>query len=272
MCAASDHPLITFRTGHPVIDQLLDDMIFIEGGTFQMGYKSGEYYDVDMSQFPIHQVTLDSFFAGKTLVTQAQWEAVMGSNPSFFTGNPNHPVEQVSWEDCQEFISKLNALTGLRFALPTESQWEFAAFGGNRSEGYHFAGSNDMNEVGWHWWISGGTTHPVASKKPNELGLYDMSGNVMEWCADWFGRYPSRKVKNPVGIQNGRSRIIRGGSYKHAAWYARNPQRNYWYVNGRGSFVGFRLFCALPSQTFVAAPPALINGKRLKLRKINQPT
>ena len=163
-------------------------------------------------------VTLSPFAIGQTEVTQALWEAVMGSNPSYFNGDsqpgsPDHPVEQVTWEDCQEFITKLNEMTGRTFRLPSEAEWEFAARGGNYSHGYSYAGSDDVDQVAWYRQNSDRVTHPVAEKLPNELGLYDMSGNVWEWCQDWFGPYGSEPLVNPVGPESGTERVIRGGSY-----------------------------------------------------------
>ena len=160
-------------------------MVAVEGGTFTMGAtpEQGSYYN--KSERPTHQVTVSSFWIGKTEVTQELWIALMGSNPSYFHSSNLQPVEHVSWNDCQEFITKLNEATGKTFRLPTEAEWEFAARGGNKSQGYKFSGSDNDDDVAWYDSNSGGKTHPVASKAPNELGIYDMSGNLFEWCRKW---------------------------------------------------------------------------------------
>ena len=180
-------------------------MIYVEGGTFRMG----ESADGDHEE-PVHKVTLDSFFIAETQVTQALWQAVMKNNPSKYKGE-QPPVECVSWVDCQEFIKKLNELTGLKFRLPTEAEWEFSAKGGNKSKGYIYSGGNYPWQVAWYLGNSNGTTHPVKELAPNELGIYDMSGNVMEWCSDVYGAYPSTPQVNPKGAVDGDRIILRGG-------------------------------------------------------------
>ncbi|MDO4971066.1 MAG: SUMF1/EgtB/PvdO family nonheme iron enzyme, partial [Bacteroidales bacterium] len=164
---------------------------------------------------PTHQVTLSEYSIGKTEVTQALWEAVMGSNPSSCKGN-NLPVEQVSWDDCQTFISKLNAMTGQKFRLPTEAEWEYAARGGNKSRGYKYSGSNSIGDVAWYDGNSGSEVQPVGTKVPNELGIYDMSGSVYEWCSDWKGSYSSSAQTNPKGPNSGSYRVNRGGSWNNS--------------------------------------------------------
>ena len=163
---------------------------------------------------PVHRVNLSSFSIGKYEVAQAQWQAVMGSNPSKFKNCDNCPVEQVSWNAIQYFIKKLNQLTGQRFRLPTEAEWEYAARGGNRSKGYRYAGSNSLDAVAWYSSNSGSKTHPVGQKQANELGLYDMSGNVWEWCSDWYGEnyYRISSSSNPKGPSTGKYKVQRGGS------------------------------------------------------------
>lgn len=184
-------------------------MINVEGGTFIMG---ATVYDgeCDNDEQPSHRVTLSSYSIGETEVTQALWEAVMGSNPSTFKGN-SHPVEMVSWDDCQTFIRKLNSMTGRNFRLPTEAEWEYAARGGNLSQGYKYSGSNTLDDVAWCG-FSGGT-HVVKIKSPNELGIYDMSGNVEEWCNDWYCEYTTDEQINPIGPSSGLNRVHRGGSW-----------------------------------------------------------
>lgn len=196
------------------------EMIPVEGGTFTMGATSEQGSDYDNDEKPTHQVTLSDFSIGKTEVTQALWEAVMGSNPSRFEGD-NLPVEKVSWDDCQEFIRKLNTLTGGNFRLPTEAEWEYAARGGNKSKGYKYSGSNNVGQVAWYRDNSNNQTHPVATKSPNELGIYDMSGNVYEWCQDWYGSYSSGAQTNPKGPSTGTHRVGRGGSWINSARYTR---------------------------------------------------
>ena len=183
-------------------------MVKVEGGTFQMGSNDSDAYD---DEKPVHSVTLSDYYIGETEVTQALWEAVMGDNPSRRKGD-NLPVEKVSWDDCRTFISKLNSLTGKNFRLPTEAEWEYAARGGRNSSGYKYSGSNTLGNVAWYTDNSGLQTHPVKTKQANELGLYDMTGNVWEWCQDWYGSYSSGSQTNPKGPTTGSSRVRRGGS------------------------------------------------------------
>lgn len=188
-------------------------MVYVEGGTFTMGATPEQGSEVYEREKPSHSVTLSSFSIGRYEVTQEEWEAVMGSNHSNFKG-AKLPVEMVGWDDCQKFIEKLNAMTGMLFRLPTEAEWEYASRGGNKSEHYKYAGSNDIGSVAWYKDNSGSTTHPVGQMSPNELGLYDMSGNVSEWCADWNGgRYSSFPQNNPKGPSSGSNRVFRGGCW-----------------------------------------------------------
>jgi len=189
-------------------------MIKVDGGIFLMGATEDLVEDANSDEIPAHQVALSDYSIGQTEVTQALWLAVMGSNPSNNTGNLNCPVENVTWNDCQTFISKLNEITGKNFRLPTEAEWEFAARGGNNSKGFIYAGSDNINEVAWHLNNSGGQTHAVATKSANELGLYDMTGNVCEWCQDYYERYSSEAQINPTGPSSGSNRVLRGGSFK----------------------------------------------------------
>ena len=216
---ATDETGYTNSQFPPIIQNLINNMIYVEGGTFKMGTEDA--YD---SEKPVHQVTLSSFHIGKYEVTQEQWEAVMGSNPSKFIGKKK-PVENVSWEDCQEFIRKLNSMTGKHFRLPTEAEWEYSARGGRKNTGYEFAGGDDLYKVAWFEMnaydvgessLSYGT-HNIGTKAPNELALYDMSGNVLEWCQDWYGDYSSSSQTNPIGPKSGDCRVIRGGCW--ADWF-----------------------------------------------------
>jgi formylglycine-generating enzyme required for sulfatase activity len=195
-------------------------MVFVEGGTFMMGSEDG--YD---SEKPAHRVTLDSFEIGKYPVTQAQWQAVMGSNPSHFKSNPQHPVEMVSWNEVQEFIKKLDSMTDEHYRLPTEAEWEYAARGGKKSKGYRYAGSNDAAEVAWYDGNSRKNTQPVGQKKPNELGLYDMSGNVYEWCLDFYDEdyYKKSPTRNPMNNNETTFKVLRGGSWGVITLYSRLP-------------------------------------------------
>jgi len=195
-----------------IIQNLVNNMVSVEGGTFTMGATSEQGSDADEREKPAHQVTLSSFSIGKYEVTQEEWEAVMGSNPSSFKG-AKRPLENVSWNNCQEFIRKLNQITGKKFRFPTEAEWEYAARGGNQSKHYKYAGSNDIGSVAWYDGSSGLVTHPVGQKQPNELGLYDMSGNVWEWCQDWAESFSSSAQTNPTGPGDGSIRILRGGSW-----------------------------------------------------------
>ena len=183
-------------------------MVYVEGGTFTMG---GNSYPRDGE--PKHRVTVSSFSIGETEVTQELWEIVMGSNPSKLKGT-KLPVNNVKWSECQEFISKVNQITGKNYRLPTEAEWEYAARGGSKSKGFKYIGSNDVNEVSWYRKNSGGTMHDVRMKKPNELGLYDMGGNVEEWCQDWYGNYLSIAQTNPTGPSSGTEHILRGGNFR----------------------------------------------------------
>ena len=189
-------------------------MMPVEGGTFLMG-ATPEQEKAESNEMPTHQVTLSNYFIGETEVTQALWQAVMGTNPSYNKGD-DLPVEQVSWGECLEFINRLNALTGQNFRLPTEAEWEFAARGGNKSGGYQYSGSNHLSSVAWYKRNSDKHTYPVKTKAPNELGVYDMSGNVWEWCSDWDGDYSSANQTNPVGPSTGTRRVNRGGGCRTA--------------------------------------------------------
>lgn len=227
------------------------NMVKVEGGTFTMGATSEQGGDAYDNEKPAHEVTLTTNYCiGETEVTQALWNAVMGSNPSYFTGDPNHPVECVSWNDCQTFITKLNEMTGRQFRLPTEAEWEFAARGGNKSQGHKFSGSDDIDEVAWYKGnipsqtsgTAGYGTQPVATKSANELGLYDMSGNVWEWCQDWFGSYSAEAQTDPTGPETGNTLVVRGGSwYNSAAKTCRVTRRNGCLTTDNAHYLGLRL-------------------------------
>ena len=214
-------------------------MVTVPAGTFMMG--ASKEQDSDGWNEPAQQVTLSKYAIGQTEVTQELWIAVMGNNPSTFSGCMQLPVENISWEECQSFITKLNQLTGKHFRLPTEAEWEFAARGGNKSCHYKYSGSNNLNDVSWYIDNNGCSSRPVATKLPNELGLYDMSGNVMEWCQDSIDSYSSAVQTNPTGSTLGQNHVFRGGSWTsvpetNSVYY----RRNYNYL-GKSDSIGFRL-------------------------------
>ena len=204
------------------------DMIKVEGGTYKMGGT------VNDNEKPIHDETIATFQIGKTEVTQELWQAVMGSNPSNFKGEANLPVEQVSWTDCNTFITKLNAATGKNFRLPSEPEWEYAARGGNKSQGYTYSGSNTIGDVAWYDGNSSSKTHPVAQKRPNELGIYDMSGNVREWTADKYSdNYNSARTSS--------GRVLRGGGWNSTATNTRAAYRISYSESATYNYLGLRL-------------------------------
>ena len=204
-----------------IVNGVAFKMVKVAGGTFQMGATSEQGSDAFDWEKPAHSVTLFDYYIGQTEVTQELWQAVMGSNPSRFTVNNQCPVEKVSWKDCQEFIEKLNQLTGRKFRLPTEAEWEYAARGGNKRVGYKYSGSNNPDVVAWYSDNSGHITHSVATKQANELGLYDMSGNVLEWCSNRYGDYSSNSQTNPIGPNTGSDCVLRGGSWFDGARHVR---------------------------------------------------
>ncbi len=215
------------------------EMVHVEGGTFTMGSNDGE-----SDEKPPHQVTLSSFSIGKYEVTQADWRDIMGSDPPGlrFKGCDQCPVENISWNDIQDFLKKLNAQKGgKKYRLPTEAEWEFAARGGNKSGGFEYAGSKSLGEVAWYGSNSDSKTHPVGQKKANELGLFDMSGNVYEWCADWYDSYSSGSQTNPTGAGTGASRVDCGGSWNGYAENCRAANRYFNSPDYRDSGLGFRL-------------------------------
>lgn len=216
-------------------------MVRVEGGTFMMGATAEQGDDVDSDEIP-HQVTLSPYMIGETEVTLALWKEVMGNNPTW-SQIYTQPVRFVSWDDCQVFIGKLNILTGKSFRLPTEAEWEYAARGGSKSKGFKYSGSNDLDKVAWYQENSGLKIHPVATKLPNELGLYDMSGNVREWCLDWYEDYNVSNVIDPAGPSSGTLRVFRGGAYQLNNWYCRVPNRNGYKPHEKYEFIGFRLAC-----------------------------
>ena len=224
----------------PVKDGISIEMVKVEAGSFNMG-ATPEMQNPDEDEKPVHRVTLtNNYYIGKYEVTQALWKTVMGNKSSRFKGD-NLPVEKVSWNNCQKFISKLNKLTGKSFCLPTEAEWEFAARGGKKSRGYQYSGSNTLGDVAWYEGNSGSKTHAVGTKQPNELGIYDMTGNVYEWCQDWYGSYSSSPQTNPIGAVSGSCRVYRGGCWVSSARNCRTSYRGRRTPDFRYGFLGLRL-------------------------------
>ena len=222
------------------------DMLYVEGGTFMMGATEEQGDDAYDSEKPVHSVTLSDYYIGKFEVTQGLWKAIMdNNNPSNFQNGDDYPMYYVNWEEAQEFCKKLSQLTGKTYVLPTEAQWEYAARGGVKSRGYKYSGSNTIGNVAWYGDNSSSSTHPVATKQPNELGLYDMSGNVWEWCSDWYGYYSSESQSNPTGPSTGSYRVVRGGSWHDFARRCRVSHRNGINRSLRGSNYGFRVVLLL---------------------------
>ena len=222
-----------------------DEMVFVKGGTFMMGATEEQgTEDPRDEEYPVHEVTVSDFYIGKYEVTQELWEYVMGYNPSGYNGAMK-PVVSISWVDCCDFIGNLNRLTGKNFDLPTEAEWEYAARGGAKSMGYKYAGSNNIDEVAWYNENSDNETHQVGLKLPNELGLYDMSGNVCELCSDWYDEnyYSSSPSINPTGPKMGEYIVCRGGSLSYRARSCRISDRDYAPMDGAYANVGFRLVC-----------------------------
>ena len=237
--------------GEYTVNGVSFQMVAIEGGTYTMGVDSAavESGMANVDELPAHEVTISPFSISQTEVTQELWQAVMGTNPSSFTGDLQRPVEQVSWDDCQEFIARLNALTGKNFRLPTEAEWEYAARGGNKSAGTVYAGSDDLEVVAWYYGNSYAVgpysadygTHAVGTKHANELGLYDMCGNVFEWCSDWYGTYNEEAQENPVGPESGVRRVTRGGSWFSVSRDSRITFRGNEAPTSRSYSLGLRL-------------------------------
>ncbi len=221
------------------------ELVWVEGGTFTMGSNTarGVSHHYDATR-PEHTVTVGSFFVGRTEVTQGMWRAVMGENPSKFTGLDSLPVEQVSWDEAQQFVTLLAQQTGLRFRLPTEAEWEFAARGGTKGRtGEPFAGCSrgDLEQYAWFTVNSERHTHVVARLQPNELGLYDMSGNVAEWCSDWMEPYGAEPQTNPRGPRVGSSRVLRGGHYNSVSAACTVYDRSWYVPTATSEYFGLRV-------------------------------
>lgn len=240
------HISILFLLGHQVFAQEMTpalihtDMVFVGGGKFKMGSNFG-----GEDERPIHEVVLSDFYIGRYEVTQLEWRLIMDqdTNKRYFEGCDSCPVERVSWYNVQEFIEKLNKISNLKYRLPTEAEWEYAASGGPQSKGYKYSGSNADISVAWKVGISNAMTHPVGRKKPNELGIHDMSGNVFEWCADWYSPawYKISPNENPLGPSEGTFRVIRGGSWFYDYAGLRVTDRESANPSFRYGYIGFRL-------------------------------
>ncbi len=236
-----------------ILNELKCNMVWIEGGEFTMGTSNKNDSDALSDEKPAHQVTVNGFYLCKYEVTQKLWQAVMGTNVGHqleIIGSwsqhsdvgADYPMYLISWDECQEFVNRLNLLSGKNYRLPTEAEWEYAAHGGKKSHGYKYSGSNDIDIVAWYMYNSGNTgTHIVGQKKPNELGLYDMSGNVSEWCQDWYGSYSADPQKNPIGPATGSDHIIRSGCEGLPAWSCRISARQHDIPSRRDRDLGFRL-------------------------------
>jgi sulfatase modifying factor 1 len=239
--------IIEFGCNNPIaptldnVNGVVFKMIPVSGGTFTMGCTPEQEGDCSNDEYPAHPVTVSDFMIGESEVTQQLWFEVMGTNPSHYSGCVECPVESVDWFEVQIFIQELNQLTGKQYRLPTEAEWEFAARGGNLSEGYKYSGRNTLDYVAWYQGNSGMQTHPVKGKFPNELGIYDMSGNVSEWVSDWYAPYSAAAQNNPTGPLTGTGKIARGGRYYGDISYCRVTHR---YTEGpayNSSRFGFRL-------------------------------
>ena len=217
-------------------------MVYVKGGTFQIVNNGSE-----STTKPLTEVKLDDFFIGIYEVTQKKWMDIMGNEPSSFNHCDSCPVEQVSWNDVQEFIKKLNSISKFNYRLPTEAEWEYAARGGNKSQGFNYSGSNTVSDVAWFTENSGLKTHSIL-KKPNELGIYNMSGNVWEWCSDWYDEnsFNNSPLNNPQGPIEGTHHVYRGGGWSSAEMLCKVSYRNTGEPNSREDNIGFRIAITLP--------------------------
>ena len=245
----------------------------VDGGSFVMG-ATPDQYDPDMyTDKPAHLVFLSPFYIATTEVTNRLWKAVMPDRESLSpSGYPHNPISYVNWYDCQEFVRRLDSITGLPFRLPTEAEWEYAARGGEQSKAFRFAGDNCADSVGWTYTPSGNWTHPVARKHPNELGLYDMTGNVAEWCQDIYGAYTLSTKPDPLGADTGSFRVVRGSSYDECVANSHISVRRWHTPETATNYIGFRIALTLPDDPInQTAPesPALTRNIRIKGHKLH---
>ena len=227
-------------------------MVYVEGGSFSMGATSEQQGEADSDERPVHDVQLDGFYISQFEITQAQWKAVMGTDiynksggSTLYGVGSNYPMYYVSWHDAVAFCRELSVQTGKTYLLPTEAQWEYAARGGNKSRGNKYSGSYSVDAVAWYSDNSNGSTHPVGQLRANELGLHDMSGNVWEWCSDWYGSsyYSNGNRTNPTGPSSGEYRVLRGGGWYDNPAYCRVSNRNRNSPSSRDGNYGFRVVC-----------------------------
>lgn len=222
-------------------------MVRVECGTFWMGARADETAYASRNEYPSHEVTLtNDYYIAQTEVTWALWLAVTEGDPAYFEGDLTAPVTNVNLFDCAKFVDKLTEMTGYIFRMPTEAEWEFAARGGNSSRGFLFAGSNEIDEVAWYEGNANGCVHPVGTKAPNELGLYDMSGNVAEWCQDWYTSYDSQPQVNPIGPESGLTNVYRGGDVESTNLRCRVTARGSIDPHERLATLGFRMVMNIP--------------------------
>lgn len=241
----------------------------IENGVFLMGGTREQHHERLSTDLPTHTVALNAYYISHTEVTQSLWKAVMPEWEIMDElNNPNYPITDVSWYDCQVFIHRLDSITGMPFRLPTEAEWEFAARGGNETQGFRFAGGNILDSVSWGLSNGGFRKHTVGLKKPNELGLYDMTGNVSEWCSDWYAPYYIGTEPNPKGPITGDNKIVRGGSFDNCQANSHISYRHYQRPEESTQYCGLRLAMTLPNEPTlqVTEEPTIV--KRLKLKNM----
>lgn len=254
---------------HFEVDSVPFSMKRVEGGLFIMGGTNEQHREVISTELPTHTVALDAYYIGHTEVTQALWQAVMPEWEIMDEWhNPNHPITDVSWYDCQVFIHRLDSITGMPFRLPTEAEWEFAARGGNKSRYFRFAGSNIADSVGWGLSNAGFRKHTVGLKIPNELGLYDMTGNVSEWCSDWYAPYHLGTEPNPKGPITGKEKIMRGGSFSNCQANSHISYRHYQRPEESTQYCGLRLAMTLPNEPTLQVTKEPTMVKRVKINNL----
>ena len=244
----------------------------VEGGSFMMGATTDQYDPDIYTDKPAHLVFLSPYYIATTEVTVELWRAVMPESEIISPrGYPTIPISYVSWNECQEFVRRLDSITGLPFRLPSEAEWEYAARGGNKSKSFRFAGGNIADSIGWTYSSSGNWKHPVGRKHPNELGLYDMTGNVSEWCQDIYGAYQLSTLPNPCGADTGSYRIVRGGSYDECNANSHISVRRWYVPENSAEYIGFRVAFTLPNDPMVQVQqeePPLTRSVRIKGKKV----